>query len=174
MEEKQQEELVYIEGIQRTQFEEFTQAWDDYMAQYEQAAFESIEKLKLDHYQEILALRASYGQSPKEKFTISKKLVQFRNMEKKSFIQKNYDGATYFKYLADELEQLEREAHQDKILERFEKQERIYRKKQETFMINFLRRVQRDRDEQLLHRQHDSKILIQRNKNMLRDMGKRH
>ena len=61
MEEKQQEELVYIEGIQRTQFEEFTQAWDDYMAQYEQAAFESIEKLKADHYQEILALRASYG-----------------------------------------------------------------------------------------------------------------
>ena len=41
-------------------------------------------------------------------------------------------------------------------------------------MINFLKRVQRDRDEQLSHRQQDSKILIQRNKNMLRDMSKRH
>ena len=41
-------------------------------------------------------------------------------------------------------------------------------------MINFLKRVQRDRDEQLCHRQQDSKILIQRNKNMIRDMAKRH
>ena len=58
--------------------------------------------------------------SPK-KFSRSKKLTQYRAMEQKHFSTKNYDGATYFKYLADELEQLEREAHQDKILERFEK-----------------------------------------------------
>ena len=43
-------------------------------------------------------------------------------------------------------------------------------KKQATFMSNFLKRIQRDRDEQLSHRQQDSKILIQRNKNMLQDL----
>jgi len=95
-------------------------------------------------------------------------------MERKTFASKNYDGASYFKYLADELEQFEKIAYQDKLVEKFERQEKILRKKQENFMINFLKRVQRDRDEQLCHRQQDSKILIQRNKNMLRDMNKRH
>ena len=41
-------------------------------------------------------------------------------------------------------------------------------------MSNFLKRIQRDRDEQLSHRQQDSKILIQRNRNMLQDMKQRH
>lgn len=41
-------------------------------------------------------------------------------------------------------------------------------------MSNFLKRIQRDRDEQLSHRQQDSKILIQRNKNMLQDLKQRH
>ena len=50
-------------------------------------------------------------------------------MEKKTFTSKNYDGASYFKYLADELEQFERIAHQDKMLEKFEKQERVLRKR---------------------------------------------
>ena len=37
-----------------------------------------------------------------------------------------------------------------------------------------MKRIQRDRDEQLAHRQQDSQILIQRNKNMLQDIAKRH
>ena len=41
-------------------------------------------------------------------------------------------------------------------------------------MSNFLKRIQRDRDEQLSHRQQDSKILIQRNRNMLQDLKQRH
>lgn len=47
-------------------------------------------------------------------------------------------------------------------------------KKQAIFMSNFLKRIQRDRDEQLSHRQQDSKILIQRNRNMLQDLKQRH
>lgn len=68
-------------------------------------------------------------------------------MEQKTFASKNYDGASYFKYLADELELFERLAHQDKMMEKADKQERVLRKRQENFMINFLKRVQRDRDE---------------------------
>ena len=41
-------------------------------------------------------------------------------------------------------------------------------------MSNFLKRIQRDRDEQLSHRQQDSKVLIQRNRNMLQDLNSRH
>ena len=36
-----------------------------------------------------------------------------------------------------------------------------------------MKRIQRDRDEQLIHRQTDSRILIQRNKNMLADIVER-
>ena len=35
-------ELEKIEGIQRTQFEEFTCAWDTYMQEYEGAAYMSL------------------------------------------------------------------------------------------------------------------------------------
>ena len=78
MEEKQREELIQIENIQRSQFEEFTNAWDDYMTQYEQAAFESIERLKSDHEMEVLGLRDSCvgGETSRgQKFTTSKKLI---------------------------------------------------------------------------------------------------
>ena len=41
-------------------------------------------------------------------------------------------------------------------------------------MSNFLKRIQRDRDEQVLCRKNDSKILIKRHRNMLKDMNQRH
>ena len=50
-------------------------------------------------------------------------------MEKKTFASKNYDGASYFKYLADELEHFEKIAHQDTMVVKFEKQEGILRKR---------------------------------------------
>lgn len=43
---RQREELIHLERIQRTQFEEFTSAWDQYMMDYEIAAYESIERMK--------------------------------------------------------------------------------------------------------------------------------
>ena len=41
-------------------------------------------------------------------------------------------------------------------------------------MSNFLKRIQRDRDEQILTRKNDSKILIKRHRNMMKDMNQRH
>ena len=68
-------------------------------------------------------------------------------MEKKTFTTKNYDGASYFKYLADELESFERAAEEEKQFEKYERQENLIKRKQESFMKNFLKRIQRDRDE---------------------------
>ena len=107
MEDKQREELIQIESIQRQQFQEFTTAWDDYMTQYENTAIQSIERLKSEQEAEIFQLRERFEMSPK-KFSRSKKLTQYRAMEQKHFSTKNYDGATYFKYLADELEEFEK------------------------------------------------------------------
>jgi len=41
-------------------------------------------------------------------------------------------------------------------------------------MNNLLKRIQRDRDEQLAHRKKDSQTLIQRNRNVLLDLIERH
>ena len=68
-------------------------------------------------------------------------------MEQKHFSTKNYDGATYFKYLADELEEFEKLTQLEKDQQKYERVETQMVKKQTTFMSNFLKRIQRDRDE---------------------------
>ena len=143
------------------------------MAQYEATAIESIERLKSEQEGEIFALRQRFDFSPR-KYNRSKKLTQYRALESKHFATKNYDGATYFKYLADELEEFEKLTAAEKEEQKFGRAEQTILRKQASFMSNFLKRIQRDRDEQLLHRQQDSKILIQRNKNMLQDLNSRH
>ena len=122
------------------------------MQQYENTAIQSIEKLKMEQESEIFTLRQRYEMSPR-KYNRSKKLTQYRAMEQKHFSTKNYDGATYFKYLADELEEFEKMTQDEKDQMKLDRQEQQLVKKQTTFMSNFLKRVQRDRDEQLSHRQ---------------------
>jgi len=48
MEESQNQELIYVEQIQRKQFAEFTEAWDSYMSEYEANAYQSIDRLRQD------------------------------------------------------------------------------------------------------------------------------
>ena len=43
----QEEELLQVENAQKQQFIEFTNAWDNYMADYEATAYMSLEKLKV-------------------------------------------------------------------------------------------------------------------------------
>lgn len=50
------------------------------------------------------------------------------------------------------------------------KQEERLRGKQQMALAALLKRIQRDRNEQLKHRQMDSQRLIQRNKNLLLDL----
>lgn len=52
----QEQELATVEGAQKVQFQEFNDAWDKYMADYESAAFESVERLKEKHMQELAQL----------------------------------------------------------------------------------------------------------------------
>ena len=48
MEESQNQELLYVEQIQRKQFAEFTDAWDQYMSEYEANAYQSVDRLRQD------------------------------------------------------------------------------------------------------------------------------
>ena len=45
----QEQELQNIEAAQKAQFLEFSQAWDNYMSDYEATAYLSLEKLKEKH-----------------------------------------------------------------------------------------------------------------------------
>jgi hypothetical protein len=49
----QEQELQSIENAQRAQFLEFSQAWDNYMSDYEATAYLSLEKLKEKHVLEL-------------------------------------------------------------------------------------------------------------------------
>ena len=49
----QQRELVNIENAQRLQYQEFSDAWDKYMGDYERTAFDLVEQLKAKQNQEI-------------------------------------------------------------------------------------------------------------------------
>ncbi len=59
---------------------------------------------------------------------------------------------------------------QEKMAVKLAKEEHTLRKKHQNQMQTLLRRVQRDREEQMKHRQADSNRLIQRNKNLLNDI----
>lgn len=49
----QEQELLNIEAAQKAQFLEFSQAWDNYMSDYEATAYLSLEKLKEKHMLEF-------------------------------------------------------------------------------------------------------------------------
>ena len=67
----------------------------------------------MEQESDIYSLRQRYEMSPR-KYNRSKKLTSYRAMEQKHFSTKNYDGATYFKYLADELEEFEKMTQDEK------------------------------------------------------------
>ncbi len=125
------------------------------MIDYELAAYQSVEKMRKEHVQEIRYLQSDFASSPR-RYKKSKKVVDFRVSEQKTFKVKDYNGATYYKHIADQLEQKERQEHEEKLNSLFNREEQRLRKMQSTQINNLLQRIQRDRDEQLLHRQQDS------------------
>ena len=69
------------------------------MIDYEMAACQSVERMKKEHQYEIDVMKQTFMSSPR-RYKPSKKLVEFRQQEAKTFSAKNYDGATYFKQMA--------------------------------------------------------------------------
>ena len=101
------------------------------MIDYELAAYESVERLKREHITELSYLKNDFDQSPR-RYPVSKKVVEFRSFEKTTFQTKNYDGATYYKHLADSLEVQERKKHDEKLATVFNNEEQRLKKMQST------------------------------------------
>ena len=100
--------------------------------------------------------------------------MDLRVMERKSFGVKQYEQAVQFSQMSEQMEIEEREAHYQKMMTQLEKDEIRLKKRLTGQMNTLLKRIQRDRDEQLAHRKQDSQTLIQRNRNVLLDMLERH
>lgn len=86
----QEQELVTVENAQKLQFDEFAEAWDKYMSDYEAAAFESVEKLKEKHIREIQELHERVKKEFTIKFKWSRDLIDLRKQEKIYFTVKDY------------------------------------------------------------------------------------
>jgi hypothetical protein len=79
------------------------------MADYEAAAYTSLEKLKEKHDYELKALRDSIENTFNVKYTFSKDLMEIKSQEKKFFALKEYSKADKLKTMGERLEQEERE-----------------------------------------------------------------
>lgn len=166
----QEQELQSIENAQRAQFLEFSQAWDNYMSDYEATAYLSLEKLKEKHLLEFQQFSEKIQKDLKKKMKFSKDLIELRDKEAKLVKMKRYEEAEKIKMKADLLEQFERNKLESEMQEVIEKKEAKLKHKQQLALAALLKRIQRDRNEQLKHRQIDSQRLIQRNKNILNDL----
>lgn len=99
----------------------------------------------------------------------SKDLLDLRDREAKLVRMKRYDDAEKLKMKADLLEEFERNKLDAEMEAVIEKREAKLRHSQQLALAALLKRIQRDRNEQLKHRQQDSQRLIQRNKIILND-----
>ena len=162
--------MFQVEEAQKAQFLEFSEAWDNYMAQYEETAFKSLERLKEKQILELQEFQAKALKEAKLKVKNSRELLELRKKQQALAKQKLYDEADIIKRKADKLEEWENAKNEATIGEIVEKKEAKFRQQQQLAVSAMLKRIQRDRNEQLKHREQDSERLIQRNKNVRNDL----
>ena len=124
------------------------------MASYEATAFELIEDMRAkqdrEQQQVIEKIRRQMKYRPK------KDLVTLRNQEKIFFSVKEYDNAQYMRLKSNEQEMHELSDFEQRVMEAMERESRTLRARQDAAMQSLMKRIQRDREEQVKHRQTDS------------------
>lgn len=111
----QEKELMNIESAQKLQFEEFSDAWDQYMRDYEATAFELIEQLKVKQEQELVLHEEKVTKAFLLKQSDSKNLIEMRKQEKIFFSVKDYDKANAMRNMIKEQEQYETEVMNENL-----------------------------------------------------------
>jgi hypothetical protein len=84
---------VTVESAQRSQFLEFSNAWDNYMSDYEATAYLSLEKLKEKHQLEIQQLHERIRAEHSAKILLSRQLMELKDKVKKMTFSKRYEEA---------------------------------------------------------------------------------
>lgn len=130
------------------------------MSDYEATAYLSLEKLKEKHMLEFQQFQDKIRKELSQKMKFSKDLLDLRDREAKLVRMKRYDDAEKIKMKADLLEEFERNKLDAEMEAVIEKKEAKLRHQQQLALAALLKRIQRDRNEQLKHRQQDSQRLI--------------
>jgi len=130
------------------------------MSDYEATAYLSLEKLKEKHLLEIQQLHERIRNEYSQKITFTKELMEMRKKVQKLMHSKRYEEAEELNIQCNIKEQEERDNQNDTIEAIIEQQEARLRRKQQMALAALLKRIQRDRNEQLKHRQIDSQRLI--------------
>jgi hypothetical protein len=172
VEQAQSHEMHEVEQAQKQQFLGFSAAWDKYMADYESTAYMSLERLKEQHAREFAEFQEKLCNTAKPcKF--SRELLELRRRQDALAKLGRYEDATKVKEAADHLEEWELARSASIISDGGRRQEQRLRQQQAKALAALLKRIQRDRGEQIGHRQADSKRLMQRNKNLKADLAKK-
>jgi len=115
----QEEELAQVENAQKDQFIEFNRVWDNYMADYEATAIESLDKLKEKHIREVEDLHERLKRELAFHFKSSKQLLELRQKEAALVKMKKYGEAEKIKAQADGLEEWEKSNKEKEVIEIF-------------------------------------------------------
>ncbi|CAD7964282.1 unnamed protein product [Amoebophrya sp. A25] len=172
IEQAQVHEISEVESAQKQQCLEFSAAWDRYMADYESTAYMSLEKLKEQHALQFQELNDQLERQPRVcKF--SPDLLELRRKQKVLGKQGLYEEASKVKEQADRMEKWEIAKFASTSVDQVQKLEQRLRAQQNKALNALLKRIQRDRGEQIRQRSVDSRRLCQRNKNLRSDLEKR-
>lgn len=141
------------------------------MADYEQAAFNSLNKLNIEQERDDLK-RKIVSDYPIVGKLVNKRIIDYKNREKALTQNQQYDAAERVKRKREALEEIDMENFIRQDIQKLVAKEEIkLNVKHDTALM---KRIQRDRNEELLHRQIDSKRMIQRSKNFIQHIHKRH
>lgn len=172
VEQAQQHEMNEVEQAQRQQFLGFSAAWDKYMADYEATAYMSLERLKEQHSGEFAGFQDNLRNQP-NRVKFSRELLELRRKQEALAKLGKYEEAWKVKEAGDHLEEWEMARAASLMNDSVRRMEERTARQQEKGLGALLKRVQRDRGEQIRHRQSDSQRLIQRNKNLKVDLSKK-
>jgi hypothetical protein len=168
----QRHEMNEVEQAQKQQFLGFSAAWDKYMADYESTAYMSLERLKEQHVGEFSTFQDKLRSQP-SRSKCSRELLELRRKQEALAKLGKYEEAWKVKEAGDHLEEWELARSASLCNDSVRRQEQRLRQQQQKALAALLKRIQRDRGEQIRHRQTDSQRLIQRNKNLKVDLAKK-
>merc|ERR1719271_579348 len=129
------------------------------MADYESTAYMSLERLRERHAAEFAAYEEKLQRMPNHQAKFSREFLELKRKQQALAKLGHYAEAQQVKVTAQNLEKWETAKNTS------ERQERA--------LAALLKRIQRDRGEQIRQRQADSQRLIQRNKNLKTDLKKK-
>jgi len=132
-----------------------------------------LETLKARHKKEYEEQSADVREQTRKKLKFSKEVIDLRHKLEQLAKQKRYDECDKIKNNLEKMEESDRKKLQKDFEDCVERKEAQIKQKQQLELQAMLKRIQRDRNEQIKHRQSESHKLLKRNNNIKNDLLQR-